>query len=78
MSLNAYIIHLMYQGQMGMFDSMQIAEKISNRLDHCLRIYGGNITFKDGHTIHCKTKLETRKAIIPYLAQDSKSLAQYR
>lgn len=78
MSLNAYIIDLMHQDQMGMFDSMQIAEKNKEQI----RSLSGNqhdgydITFKDGHQVHCRTKLEARKAIISYLAQDSESLAQ--
>lgn len=78
MSLNAYIIDLMHQDQMGMFDSLQIAEKNKEQI----RLLTGNthdgydITFKDGHKVHCRTKLEVRKAVISYLAQDSKSLTQ--
>lgn len=68
MSLNAYIIDLMHQAQMGMFDSMQIAEKNKEQI----RSLSGNqhdgydITFKDGHRTHCRTKLEARKAIIEH------------
>lgn len=78
MSLNAYIIDLVRQDQMGMFDAMQIAEKNKEQI----RSLSGNqhdgydIVFKDGHNIHCRTKLETRKAIISYLAQDSENLTQ--
>ena len=56
----------------GMFGSLQIAEKNKEHI----RLLTGNthdgydITFKDGCKIHCRTKLEVRKAIISYLAQD--------
>ena len=74
MSLNAYIIDLMHQDQMGMFDSLQIAEKNKEQI----RLLTGNthdgydVFFKDGRIIHCRTKLDIRKC----LAQDNKSLAQ--
>ena len=68
----------MHQDQMGMFDSLRIAEKNKEQI----RLLTGHthdgydITFKDGHKIHCRTKFEVRKAVISYLAQDFKSLAQ--
>jgi hypothetical protein len=54
-------------------DNMQLAEKSREKI---LTIKGNthdgyDVIFKDGRTVHCKTKLE-RKC----LAQDNKSLAQ--
>ena len=78
MSLNAYFLDLVHQDQEGLFDKLQIAEKNREQI----RSLQGNthdgydITFKDGHMIHCRTKLEVRKAVISYLAQDFKSLVQ--
>ena len=78
MSVNAYMQDLVRKDQCGLFDTMQIAEKNKEQI----RLLTGNthdgydITFKDGHKVHCRTKLEVRKAVISYLAQDSKSLAQ--
>lgn len=78
LSVNAYLQDLIRKDQEGMFDTMQIAEK--NR-EQIAGIQGNmhdgyDVIFKDGHRIHCKTKLEVRKAVISYLAQDSKSLVQ--
>lgn len=55
-------------------DNMQLAEKSREKI---LTIKGNThdgyvVIFKDGRTVHCKTKLEIRKC----LAQDNKSLAQ--
>ena len=55
-------------------DNMQLAEKCREKI---LTIKGNthdgyDVIFKDGRTVHCKTKLEIRKC----LAQDNKSLAQ--
>ena len=55
-------------------DNMQLAEKSREKI---LTIKGNthdgyDVIFKDGRTVHCKTKLEIRKC----LAQDNKSLAQ--
>ena len=74
LSLNAYILELVRKDQEGMFDTMQLSEFNRNRI---LTIKGNthdgyNVIFKDGRTVHCRTKLEIRKC----LAQDNKSLAQ--
>jgi phosphoglucomutase len=68
MSLNAYILDLVRKDQEGMFDSMQIAEKNREQISGIQGNThdGYDITFKDGHTIHCRTKLEVRKAVIEY------------
>jgi hypothetical protein len=69
MSLSAYIVDLMRQDQLGMFDSMQIADK---NKEHIRSIVGNMhdgyvITFDDGHILKARTKLEARKGIIAYL-----------
>ena len=74
MSMNKYFLFLVNKDQEGLFDNMQLAEKSREKI---LTIKGNthdgyNVIFKDGRTVHCRTKLEIRK----YLAQDNKSLAQ--
>ena len=74
MSMNKYFLFLVNKDQEGMFDNMQLAEKSREKI---LTIRGNthdgyDVIFKDGRTIHCRTKLEVRKC----LAQDNKSLAQ--
>lgn len=74
MSMNKYFLFLVHKDQEGLFDNMQLAEKSREKL---LTIKGNthdgyDVIFKDGRTVHCRTKLEIRK----YLAQDNKSLAQ--
>lgn len=68
LSINAYLQDLIRKDQEGMFDTMQIAEK--NR-EQIAGIQGNmhdgyDIIFKDGHTIHCRTKKDVRSAIIEY------------
>ena len=74
MSMNKYFLFLVNKDQEGMFDNMQLAEKSREKI---LTIRGNthdgyDVIFKDGRTIHCRTKLEVRKC----LAQDNKSLTQ--
>ena len=64
----------MNKDQEDLFDNMQRAEKSREKI---LTIKGNthdgyDVIFKDGRTVHCRTKLEIRKC----LAQDNKSLAQ--
>lgn len=78
LSVNAYFLDLVHQDQEGLFDKLQISDK---NKQHIRSLQGNmhdgyDITFKDGHSFHCRTKLEVRKCVISYLAQDSKSLAQ--
>lgn len=74
MSMNKYFLFLVNKDQEGIFDNMQLAEKSREKI---LTIKGNthdgyNVIFKDGRSVHCRTKLEIRKC----LAQDNKSLAQ--
>ena len=74
MSMNKYFLFLVNKDQEGLFDNMQLAEKSREKI---LTIKGNthdgyDVIFKDGRTVHCRTKLEIRKC----LAQDNKSLAQ--
>lgn len=74
MSMNKYFLFLVNKDQEGLFDNMQLAEKSRENI---LTIKGNthdgyDVIFKDGRTVHCRTKLEIRKC----LAQDNKSLAQ--
>lgn len=74
MSMNKYFLFLVNKDQEGIFDNMQLAEKSREKI---LTIKGNthdgyDVIFKDGRTVHCKTKLGIRKC----LAQDNKSLAQ--
>ena len=68
MSVNAYLQDLVRKDQEGMFDTMQIAEK--NR-EQIAGIQGNmhdgyDVIFKNGHTVHCRTKKDVRLAIIDY------------
>lgn len=66
LSVNAYLLDLVHQDQMGIFDSMQIAEKNKEQI----RSMEGNthdgytIIFKDGAKVFARSKLEARRAII--------------
>ncbi|WP_314058362.1 hypothetical protein [Shuttleworthella satelles] len=69
MSLNKYFLFLVNKDQEGLFDNMQLAEKSREKI---LTIKGNthdgyDVLFKDGKTVHCRTKLEIRKC----LAQDT-------
>lgn len=71
LSVNAYLQDLVRKDQEGMFDTMQIADK--NR-EQIAGIQGNmhdgyNVIFKDGHTVHCKTKKDVRSAIIQYCSE---------
>lgn len=68
LSVNAYIQDLVRRDQEGMFDTMQIADKNREQLSGIQgNMHDGyNIIFKNGHTIHCKTKKEVRSTIIEY------------
>lgn len=67
-SVNAYIQDLIRKDQEGLFDTMQIADKNRELLSGIQgNMHDGyNVIFKDGYTIHCKTKKEVRSAIIEY------------
>lgn len=72
LSVNAYLQDLIRKDQEGLFDTMQIADK--NR-EQIAGIQGNmhdgyDVIFKDGHTIHCRTKLEVRSAIIDYCKEN--------
>ena len=72
--MNKYFLFLVNKDQEGLFDNMQLAEKSREKI---LTIKGNthdgyDVIFKNGRTVHCRTKLEIRKC----LAQDNKSLAQ--
>lgn len=68
MSINAYLQDLVRKDQEGMFDSMQIAEKNREMLSGIKgNMHDGyDVIFKDGFTIHCKTKKDVRMEIIKY------------
>ena len=78
MSVNAYLQDLIRKDQVCMFETMQISDKNKEQIAgiHGNTHDGYNIIFRDGHAVHCRTKKDARSAIIAYLAQDSKSLAQ--
>ena len=74
LAADKYFLFLVNKDQEGLFDNMQLAEKSREKI---LTIKGNthdgyDVIFKDGRTVHCRTKLEIRKC----LAQDNKSLAQ--
>ena len=78
LSVNAYLQDLVRKDQEEMFDTMQISEK--NR-EQIAGIQGNthdgyDTVFKDGHTVHCRTKKDVRAAIVSYLAQGKIKLAQ--
>lgn len=68
LSVNAYLQDLIRKDQEGLFDTMQIADKNKEMLAGIQgNMHDGyNIIFKDGHTIHRRTKKEVRAAIIDY------------
>lgn len=70
MTLSAYIVDCLHHDQMGMFDGMQIAERNQEQIRSLTgNMHDGyNIVFKDGHSVHCRTKKDARKAIIDYCA----------
>lgn len=78
MSINAYLQDLVRKDQEGMFDTMQIAEKNREQISGIQGNThdGYDVIFRNGHTIHCRTKKDVRSAIISYLAQDNENLAQ--
>ena len=78
MSVSSYVQDLVRRDQEGMFDTMQIAEKHRAMLSGIRgNIHDGyDITFRDGAILHCRTKLEVRKAIIRHLTEDSGSLTE--
>lgn len=71
LSVNAYLQHLVRQDQEGLFDTMQIAEKNREQIAGIQgNIHDGyDVIFKDGHSIHARTKKEVRSAIIEYCKQ---------
>ena len=60
LSVNAYLQDLIRKDQEGMFDTMQIAGIKGNMHD------GYDVIFKDGHTVHCRTKKDIISSIIEY------------
>lgn len=78
MSVSSYVQDLVRRDQEGMFDTMQIAEKHRAMLSGIRgNMHDGyDITFRDGAILHCRTKLEVRKAIIRHLTEDSGSLTE--
>lgn len=68
MSINAYLQHLIRQDQEGLFDTMQIADRNKEQIAGIQgNMHDGyDIIFKNGYTVHCRTKKEVRKAIIDY------------
>jgi hypothetical protein len=71
MSVNAYLQYLIRQDQEGLFDTMQIAEKNREMLSGISgNMHDGyDVIFKDGKTIHCRTKKDVRKEIISYCTE---------
>lgn len=78
LSINAYLQDLVRKDQEGLFDTMQIAEKNREQISGIQGNThdGYDVIFKDGHKVHCRTKKDVRSAIISYLAQDKRNLAQ--
>lgn len=76
LSVSAYIQSLVRKDQEGLFDTMQIAEKHREMLSGIRgNMHDGyDVTFRDGRIVHCRTKLDVRKAIIRCLTEDSESL----
>lgn len=70
-SINAYLQYLVRQDQEGLFDTMQIADKNKEMLSGISgNMHDGyDIIFKDGHTVHARTKKDVRKVIIDYCAE---------
>lgn len=78
LSVNAYLQDLVRKDQEEMFDTMQISERNRQQLSG---IWGNthdgyDVIFKNGHTIHCRTKKDARMGIISYLTEDSKNLTE--
>ena len=71
LSINAYLQYLVRQDQEGLFDTMQIADKNKEMLSGISgNMHDGyDIIFKDGHTVHARTKKDVRKVIIDYCAE---------
>lgn len=72
LSVNAYLQDLVRKDQEGLFDTMQIAER--NR-EQIAGISGNthdgyDIIFKDGQTIHARTKKDVRSAIIEHCKEE--------
>ena len=78
MSVSSYVQDLVRRDQEGMLDTMQIAGKHRTMLSGIRgNMHDGyDITFKDGTSLHCRTKLEVRKSIIRHLTEDSESLTE--
>jgi len=68
MSVNAYIQDLIRKDQEGLFDTMQIADKNKEMISGIKgNMHDGyDVIFKDGHTVHCRTKKDVRSAIIEH------------
>jgi len=68
MSVNAYIQDLIRKDQEGLFDTMQIADKNKEMISGIKgNMHDGyDVIFKDGHTVHCRTKRDVRSAIIEH------------
>ena len=68
MSVNAYIQDLIRKDQEGLFDTMQIADKNKEMISGIKgNMHNGyDVIFKDGHTVHCRTKKDVRSAIIEH------------
>lgn len=66
MSVNAYLQDLVRKDQEGMFDTMQIANRNREQISGIKgNMHDGyDVIFKNGHTIHCRTKKDVRSAII--------------
>ena len=71
MSVNAYIQDLIRKDQEGLFDTMQIADRNKEMISGIKgNMHDGyDVIFKDGHTVHCRTKKDVRSAIIEYCNQ---------
>jgi len=68
MSVNAYIQDLIRKDQEGLFDTMQIADRNKEMISGIKgNMHNGyDVIFKDGHTVHCRTKKDVRSAIIEH------------
>jgi hypothetical protein len=63
---------LVRKDQEGIFDTMQIAEKNREQISGIQgNVHDGyDVIFKDGHTVHCRTKKEVRENIIEYCREN--------
>lgn len=68
MSVNAYIQDLIRKDQEGLFDTMQIADRNKEMISGIKgNMHDGyEVIFKDGYTVHCRTKKDVRSAIIEH------------